>query len=90
MTEEAQDAAGRKAEGGEEDVISRKVKAKSSSLIAQIVAALWIAGWSAKMFITGGGGINDIIFSGFAIAACFVPVYFSLILDKVRDIKFGG
>ena len=64
-------------------------KAKTTSLIAQIIAALWVALWSAKNFIVSGGEINDIIFSGFAIAACFSPVYFNMILDKVKTIKFG-
>ena len=25
-----------------------------------------------------------------AIAACFVPVYFNLIMDKIKEIKLGG
>lgn len=68
---------------------NKTYKAKTTSLIAQIIAALWVAIWSAKNFIVSGGEINDIIFSGFAIAACFSPVYFNMILDKVKTIKFG-
>lgn len=68
---------------------SKKGKAKIASLIAQIVAALWVAGWSAKKFVTEPCSVTDIIFSGFAIAACFSPVYFNLILDKIKNIKFG-
>lgn len=68
---------------------NKKYKAKTTSLIAQIIAALWVAVWSAKNFIVSGGEINDIIFSGFAIAACFSPVYFNMILDKIKTIKFG-
>lgn len=68
---------------------NKTYKAKTTSLIAQIIAALWVALWSAKNFIVSGGEINDIIFSGFAIAACFSPVYFNMILDKVKTIKFG-
>lgn len=68
---------------------NKKYKAKTTSLIAQIIAALWVALWSAKNFIVSGGEINDIIFSGFAIAACFSPVYFNMILDKIKTIKFG-
>lgn len=64
-------------------------KAKTSSLVAQIIAALWVAVWCAKKFLTSGGETNDIILSGFAIAACFCPVYFNMILDKVKSIKFG-
>lgn len=69
----------------------KKGKAKISSLIAQIIAAIWVAVWSAMKFIKAGGDINirDVIFSGFAIAACFSPVYFSLILDKIKNIRFG-
>lgn len=69
--------------------IKKTVGAKTTSLIAQIIAALWVAGWSAKNFITSGGQTNDIIFSGFAIAACFSPVYFNMILDKIKNIRFG-
>lgn len=69
----------------------KKGKAKISSLIAQIIAAVWVAVWSAMKFIKSSGDINisDVIFSGFAIAACFSPVYFSLILDKIKNIRFG-
>ena len=64
-------------------------KAKTTSLVAQIVAALWVAIWCAKKFMTSGVETNDIILSGFAIAACFCPVYFNMILDKVKSIRFG-
>lgn len=73
----------------EEVKTEKKGKAKITSLIAQIVAALWVAFWSGKKFIDNGGSITDIIFSGFAIAACFSPVYFNLVLDKIKKIKFG-
>ena len=77
------------AEEKAENAGTEKGKAKTTSLIAQIIAALWVAVWSAKNFITAGGQTNDIIFSGFAIAACFSPVYFNMILDKVKNIRFG-
>ena len=64
-------------------------KAKNTSLVAQIIAALWVAVWCAKKFFSNGGETNDIILSGFAIAACFSPVYFNMILDKVKSIRFG-
>ncbi len=64
-------------------------KAKNTSLAAQIIAALWVAVWCAKKFFSNGGETNDIILSGFAIAACFSPVYFNMILDKVKSIRFG-
>lgn len=70
----------------------KKLRAKPVSLIGQIVAALWVAGWSAFNFIKNASyiQITDIIFSGLAIAACFSPVYFNLLLDKIKEIKWGG
>lgn len=66
----------------------KKVHAKESSLFAQIVAAVWIAGWSSYAFISGNGiAIIDVILSGIGIAAMFLPVYFSIIMDKIKDIK---
>lgn len=83
-----------KDEAAEQTAISEQskkktYKAKTTSLIAQIIAALWVAVWCAKKFMTSGGETNDIILSGFAIAACFSPVYFNMILDKVKSIRFG-
>lgn len=76
--------------GNSEQLPKKKsYKAKTTSLIAQIIAALWVAVWCAKKFMTSGGETNDIILSGFAIAACFSPVYFNMILDKVKSIRFG-
>lgn len=70
----------------------KKLKAKPVSLIGQIVAAVWIGGWSSFFIIKNINElrITDIILSGLAIAACFTPVYFNLIMDKIRDIKLGG
>lgn len=69
----------------------KKLTAKNTSHISQIVSALWIAGWSAFAFITGNPvGITDIVFSGLAIACSFTPVYFNIILDKIKDIKLGN
>lgn len=69
----------------------KKVHAKSASLWGQIIAAIWVAGWSAFKFIKNASAIdtNDVIFSGLAIAACFSPVYFNLLLDKIKEIKWG-
>ena len=71
------------------------IKAKGVSLWGQIIAALWIGGWNTAQFIAAinaGQRIysNDIIVSGLAIAACFTPVYFNLIMDKIKEIKLGG
>lgn len=75
-----------------EEVKEKGIKAKSISLWGQIVAAVWIAAWSAYKFIKNidEATITDFIFSGFAIAGCFVPVYFNLIMDKIKKIRFGG
>lgn len=78
-----------KAEGTETPAEHKGGKAKMTSLVAQTIAAVWVAVWSGAKFLRGGGDVSDIIFSGFAIAACFSPVYFNMILDKIRDIKFG-
>lgn len=66
--------------------------AKPASLWAQIIAAVWIAGWSAFKFARAPEAIDmiDVMLSGVTIAACFIPVYFSIILDKIKEIKLGG
>lgn len=74
---------------------NKGIKAKGASLWGQIAAAVWIGGWSAAQFIkdlTSGRGldIKSVIISGVAIAACFTPVYFNLLMDKIRDIKLGA
>lgn len=71
------------------------IKAKGASLWGQIAAAVWIAGWNAAQFATAlikNQTINTsaVILSGLAIAACFTPVYFNLLMDKVKEIKLGG
>lgn len=73
----------------------KKLHAKSASLWGQIIAAVWIGGWNAAQFISNlikGQEINPthIILSGLAIAACFTPVYFNLIMDKIKEIKLGA
>lgn len=73
----------------------KRIKAKNASLWGQIAAAVWIGGWNAAQFardIVKGQHISaaDIILSGLAIAACFTPVYFNLIMDKIKDIKLGA
>ena len=71
------------------------IHAKPVSLNAQIIAAFWIAAWSAVGFVSKlvhGAEIPiwEIVVSGLAIAACFSPVYFNLILDKIKDWKLGA
>lgn len=73
----------------------KRIKAKGVSLWGQIAAAVWIGGWTAAQFtrdIFKGQHVSviEIILSGLAIAACFTPVYFNLIMDKVKEIKLGA
>ena len=72
--------------------IKQGLKAKPISLKSQIIAAIWIAGWSAFKFASDSYSIeiNDVIFSGLGIAACFSPVYLSIVMDKIKEIRFGG
>ena len=79
----------------EEKKEEKEIKAKSVSLIGQIIASVWVGGWCSAQFIkdiVNGNHIEitDILISGFAIAGCFVPVYFNMIMDKIKKIKFGG
>ena len=71
---------------------NKGVKAKGASLWGQIAAAVWIAGWNSAQFVKdliAGRTIDTmtIITSGVAIAACFTPVYFNLLMDKIKDLK---
>ena len=72
----------------------KKAGAKEYSLLGQIFAAVWICGWTAWKFakaISSGAAVEvgDIIYSGIAIAACFSPVYVSILFDKIKAIRFG-
>lgn len=65
---------------------------KEYTFFAQIIASVWVAGWNAFQFvktILDGGKVDviDIVISGFTIAGCFAPVYVSIILDKIKEIK---
>lgn len=73
----------------------KSLSAKTTSLITQGLAAVWIAVWNALQFVQMIKGqqyiaVTDIILSGLSIAACFSPVYFSIIMDKIKSIRFGG
>ena len=79
----------------EETKEEKGIKAKSASLWGQIIAAIWIGGWSTaqniKDIVAGNHiDIKEIILTGRAIAACFTPVYFNLIMDKIKEIRLGG
>ena len=72
----------------------KKGKAKITSLVAQALAARWLGFWNALQFAnmlkTGSHiEVTDIIFSGLSLAACFSPVYFSMMMDKIKNIRFG-
>jgi len=68
----------------------KAIKAKSASLIGQIFSAVWITVWCTYKFIRSAEiQVTDVLYSGIGIAACFSPVYFSIVLDKIKDIRFG-
>lgn len=68
----------------------KTVSARESSKWAQIIAAIWIGSWSAFTFVAGRDiAIMDIMLSGLGIAATFLPVYFSIIMDKIKEIKLS-
>lgn len=76
------------------DKNEEKKGAKEYSFFGQIFAAIWVGGWNAFQFtkdILKGTHIEvtDIIYSGIAIAACFSPVYVSILFDKIKAIRFG-
>jgi hypothetical protein len=76
----------------DDSVEEKPGRAKTLSLIGQVIAAVWIAAWSAVKFISAPAdiGIDDVIFSGVGIASCFSPVYVSIIMDKIKEIRFTG
>lgn len=71
--------------------MEKKIHAKDASKWGMIFMAAWIAGWSAFTFVTGKAiAMADIITSGLSIGASFSPVFFSIILDKLKEFKFGS
>lgn len=68
----------------------KKRGAKQYSLFAQIFASVWVIVLTlCKGFGIVALEISDIIYSGIAIAGIFMPVYFSILLEKIRDIRWG-
>jgi hypothetical protein len=74
----------------------KKHGAKDVSLLSMIISAIWIcaltllkAFWYIMSQSTFGLTMNEIIVSGVIIAAIFSPVYLSIVLDKIKDIKLG-
>lgn len=71
--------------------------AKGASLASMVVSAVWIGSLSVLKALWGlfaekefGLTMNEIVLSGLMLAAVFSPVYLSIVLDKIRDIKIGG
>ena len=70
--------------------------AKGVSLKSMIIAAIWIGAlsitkalWALVSGKAFGLTMNEILLSGVMIAAIFSPVYLSIVLDKIKDIKIG-
>jgi len=73
-----------------------KSGAKDVTLKSVIFAAVWVGTLSLLKAFWGfistkefGLPMNEIIMSGLVIAAVFSPVYLSIVLDKIKDIKVG-
>jgi hypothetical protein len=71
--------------------------AKDVSLASMVVAGVWIGALSLLKAFWGmltakefGLTMEEILLSGVVLAAIFTPVYLSIILDKIRDIRLGG
>ena len=72
--------------------------AKDVSLASMILSAVWIGALSLAKALWGlivssdkpfGLTMNEIVLSGIVIAAVFSPVYLSIVLDKIREIKIS-
>jgi DMSO/TMAO reductase YedYZ heme-binding membrane subunit len=70
--------------------------AKDVSLASMIIAGVWIgslsllkAFWRVISKSEFGLSMDEILLSGIVLAAIFTPVYLSIILDKIRDIRLG-
>ena len=74
-----------------EQPVKKTFGAKNLSKHSMIFSGVWIAGLT---LLKGAGkvslSISEIVYSGIAIAAVWTPTYFSIFLDKIRDIKLGG
>lgn len=71
--------------------------AKDVSLVSMVAAGVWIGALSLLKAFWGlvtakdfGLSMEEILLSGVVLAAIFTPVYLSIILDKIRDIRIGG
>jgi hypothetical protein len=71
--------------------------AKDVSLASMVIAGVWIsvlsllkAFWHLMSATEFGLTMEEILLSGIVLAAVFTPVYLSIVLDKIRDIKIQG
>lgn len=69
-----------------------KIGAKDTSLVGMIIGAVWIAGFMSYKFISRPELITaqEVILSGLSLAAVFMPIYFSVLMDKIKEMKIGG
>ena len=66
---------------------------KKVSKLSMIIAGVWISVLSIIKGLWPGSfnlTVDEIIKTGITLAALFSPVYLSIILDKIKDIKIGG
>jgi hypothetical protein len=70
--------------------------AKDVTLKSMVISAIWIGALSLAKAFWGlvtekafGLSMNEIVLSGVVMAAVFSPVYLSIVLDKIKDIKVG-
>jgi hypothetical protein len=80
-----------------ERTMIEKKGAKDVSLSSMIISGVWIAVLSVvkafwRLFSEEEFGLtmDEILLSGVVLAAIFTPVYLSIVLDKIRDIKIGS
>jgi len=69
---------------------------KDISFKSMVISAIWIGALSLLKAFWGfisskafGLTMNEIVLSGIVMAAIFSPVYLSIALDKIKDIKVG-
>jgi hypothetical protein len=79
------------------EAANNKPGAKDVSLKSMVISAIWIGALSllkAFWFLISeksfGLTMSEIITSGICMAAIFSPVYLSIALEKIRDIRFGS
>lgn len=75
----------------EEQKKENKKGAKDYSLFSMIFSGVWIITLTLlKGFdVVKLSIMEEIIPSGIAIAGVFSPIYFSIFLDKIKDIRFN-